>query len=315
MEEYWNPDETSEEMPETAEVEESTMDLEPEEGEALFDEPVYEEPPKPKKKKSFKKKLRRMIRRFNRLPLVTKIIEIAAVVLILAAIVLLLILLPKSCGTKEPEAAVPTATPVATPEEKEPEATPAPTDVPRDPTATPFIIPALTQNLKSGMSDAAVIPYVRTRLVDLGYMEMPASNDALYDQETVNAIKRFQYRNFGDDVRMWDGIIGQTTYELLTSSNAKAFFMRKGDTDEKMFGNALVTKLQNDLKTLNYYKSVPTGTYDDTTASAVKSFQRANSLDADGVAGLRTLQLIKTLLAQGTTAAEPETQSTDAPGA
>lgn len=284
MEEYWNPNDpaaTEEEIP--AEQEPAAEETEP-----------VEEPPKPKKKKSFKRKVRRAIRRFFKLPLLTRIIALAAVVLILAGIIVLAIVLPKSCkGEEKPvevSTAVPSNAPVETPSSEPSEPTVAP-----DPTATPFIIPALTANLKVNDSDPNVVPYVRTRLVELGYMEMPENNDALFDQATQNAIKRFQYRNFPDNVKDWDGWIGTKTYELLTSSSAKAFYMKSGDTDERLYDGNLVTKLQEKLIKLGYLKAEANGKYDKSTVDAVRSFQKANSIDSDGVAGQATLKLIDAL--------------------
>lgn len=298
MEEYWNDPSQEPAEPQA-----------PEEGELLFDqeEPVAEEPPKPKKKRSFRKKVRRAVRRFMRLPPLTRIIALAAAVLILAAIIVLLIVLPKSCSAQpggDPIASVqPSDVPENTPEAGS--STPEPT-VPSEPTATPFLIPALTGSLKPGSTDDSVVPYVRTRLVELGYMEMPEQNDGKYDDATVNAVRRFQCRNF-DDYKDWDGWIGTKTYELLTSSTAKAFFMRRGDTDAKLYDGKLVTKLQENLIQLGYLKSATTGEYDDATVNAVKSFQRANSLDADGVAGLRTLQLIDSMISASGTQPEATT--------
>lgn len=284
MEEYWNPNDPA------ATEEEISAEQEPAAEET---EPV-EEPPKPKKKKSFKRKVRRAIRRFFKLPLLTRIIALAAVVLILAGIIVLAIVLPKSCkGEEKPvevSTAVPSDAPVETPSSEPSEPTVAP-----DPTATPFIIPALTANLKVNDSDPNVVPYVRTRLVELGYMEMPENNDALFDQATQNAIKRFQYRNFPDNVKDWDGWIGTKTYELLTSSSAKAFYMKSGDTDERLYDGNLVTKLQEKLIKLGYLKAEANGKYDKSTVDAVRSFQKANSIDSDGVAGQATLKLIDAL--------------------
>lgn len=284
MEEYWNPNDpaaTEEEIP--AEQEPAAEETE-----------SVEEPPKPKKKKSFKRKVRRAIRRFFKLPLLTRIIALAAVVLILAGIIVLAIVLPKSCKGEEKPVEVSTAVPSDAPVET-PSSVPSEPTVAPDPTATPFIIPALTANLKVNDSDPNVVPYVRTRLVELGYMEMPENNDALFDQATQNAIKRFQYRNFPDNVKDWDGWIGAKTYELLTSSSAKAFYMKSGDTDERLYDGNLVTKLQEKLIKLGYLKAEANGKYDKSTVDAVRSFQKANSIDSDGVAGQATLKLIDAL--------------------
>ena len=302
MEEYWNPNDPAEQdllsdeqpAPEAPETAEELTEAEPMEQ----PEEYYEEPPKPKKKKTFKKRVRRFVRRFMRLPLVTQIIAIAAVVAILAAIILLIVFVPRNCAACKPAPAAEVATPApSATAETEPTDTPTPTDEPIV-TATPFIIPALTGNLKLGDTNVAVVPYVRQKLVELGYMPDIADieHPEVYDQALVNGVKRFQYRNFANDVRAWDGIIGQTTYDLLTSSSAKAFFMRKGDDDSKLFDNDLVTELQKDLIQLGYLKTSATGTYDDATYEAVKSFQRASGLNADGIAGLRTLQILATLI-------------------
>lgn len=48
--------------------------------------------------------------------------------------------------------------------------------------------------------------------------------------------------------------------------------------------------LQQRLKDLGYYKGSVDGTYGAGTANAVKAFQAANNLTADGVAGSKTLK-------------------------
>lgn len=316
MEEYWNPNKPAEQPVDDGQLTEDQV----------FEqfESDYVEPPKPKKKKTFKKRVRRAVRRFLRMPLLTRIIAIAAVVAVLTAIVLLLIFIPRNCSCKPASAAVevPSASPTAEPV-LEPTDTPAPTDEPVV-TATPFIIPALTGNLKAGDTNAAVVPYVRQKLIELGYLADYGTleNPGEYDTATVNAVKRFQYRNFSNDVRAWDGIIGQTTYDLLTSSSAKSFFMRKGDDDGKLFDGDLVTAFQKDLIQLGYLKINATGVYDEATYEAVKSFQRANGLSADGIAGLRTLQLVDQLIENpveptgtpaGTDVIVPDTTATQNP--
>lgn len=290
MEEYWNdPANTPAEEPE-----------EPVESEQLFDEAepeVFEEPPKPKKKKkkvTFKKKVRRLIRRFFKLPLVTRIIAGVVLVAVIALIVVLIVLLPKGCdSTRNPAANAPSASPTA--EVKLPENTPsAPTDTPAiytsAPTNTPT--PKLTQTVKPNERDA-IVPYIRTRLVELGYMEMPQTNDELYDTATINAVKRFQYRNFPDNNKEWDGYIGQKTFDKMfgPADEVKAFYMKSGDTDKKLYDGELVTKMQKQLVALSYLKST-TGSYDSATVNAVRTFQKENSITSDGVAGQDTLKLL-----------------------
>ena len=49
-----------------------------------------------------------------------------------------------------------------------------------------------------------------------------------------------------------------------------------------------VTKLQNRLSDLGYYKSEVDGQFGPGTEEAVKAFQRANGLEADGIVGPET---------------------------
>lgn len=304
MEDYRNPDDPlvvePEEQAETEEI--------------LFNEPEPEpEPvevqsaPKKKKKKSFKRRLKRALRRFFKLPLITRCIAIAIVILILAGIITLIAVLPKNCAAKADKNKSADIVTTEAPEEGTPEPTAEliPTNEPA-PTAT--AIPTLPSTaLKLNDSDP-IIPYIRSRLVELGYMEMPATNDELYDQATFNAVKRFQYRNFTDNVRDWDGYIGQKTYDKMFASDVRAFFIKSGDTDAKLYDGELVTKMQMQLVALGYLKTA-TGSCDKSTVEAIRQFQKKNSLTSDGVAGLSTLNLLKQLAAEktapGTTETEP----------
>jgi len=53
-----------------------------------------------------------------------------------------------------------------------------------------------------------------------------------------------------------------------------------------------VTRLQERLAELGYYTLAPDGTYSAETKAAVKTFQDANGLKADGIAGTKTLTLL-----------------------
>ncbi len=93
-------------------------------------------------------------------------------------------------------------------------------------------------------------------------------------------------------------IIGSTSYatagqflfgNVLSVSAASS--LRKNSTGSE------VTKLQNNLITLNYLKSgAATGTYDSATENAVRKFQADYNLDVDGVAGTKTINLINSLV-------------------
>lgn len=53
-----------------------------------------------------------------------------------------------------------------------------------------------------------------------------------------------------------------------------------------------VTKIQTRLKSWGYFDGPVTGNYGDQTVAAVKAFQKAHGLPADGVANAKTLELI-----------------------
>ena len=293
MEDYRNPDDPlviePEEQAETEEI--------------LFNEPEPEavevqKAPKKKKKKSFKRKLKRALRRFFKLPLVTRCIAIAIVILILAGIITLIAVLPKNCAAKSDKNKAAETVTTEMPVENTPE--PTPEQIPtNEPIPTATAIPTLPSSaLKLNDSDP-IIPYIRNRLVELGYMEMPASNDELYDQATFNAVRRFQYRNFTDNVKDWDGYIGQKTYDKMFASDVRAFFIKSGDTDTKLYDGELVTKMQMQLVALGYLKTA-TGSCDKSTVEAIRQFQKKNSLTSDGVAGLSTLNLLTQLATEKT---------------
>lgn len=322
MEDKWNPNESeleSEELldaEDSPEVEGEVLDYAEEEpdnsyvGELMSEEPEEEpEPPKPKpKKKSFKKKLRKAIRRFFKLPLLTRCIMVGLFVAVIAVIVILLVVIPKNCkaSDKQPTDIVATTEPTDEPETT-PEQIPTTTaTTPTNPPQTP--IPRLSETIKPNTSND-IIPFIRTLLVDLGYMKMPETNDVLYDQATVNAVKRFQYRNFPDNIKEWDGYIGEKTYEKMLATDAMAFYMKSGDTDKKLYDGELVTELQQQLIATGYLKSI-TGNYDQATVDAVRRFQKANSLKSDGVAGQSTLKL---LAQKVTEAGQPTSEPTPNP--
>lgn len=306
MEDYRNPEDFQEIEPEEPVANEE---------EILFSEPEPEPEevqsvPKKKKKKSFKRRLKRALRRFFKLPLITRCIAIAIVILILAAIITLIVVLPKKCAAKadKNKGAEAVATEAVEESTPEPTAEQIPT---KEPVPTATAIPTLPSTaLKLNDSDP-IIPYIRSRLVELGYMEMPETNDELYDQATFNAVRRFQYRNFTDNVKDWDGYIGQKTYDKMFASDVRAFFIKSGDTDAKLYDGELVTKMQMQLVALGYMKTA-TGNCDKTTVEAIRQFQKKNGLTSDGVAGLSTLNLLKQMTADNAAAAQ-QTESEPVP--
>ncbi len=121
--------------------------------------------------------------------------------------------------------------------------------------------------LKSGSSGAEVTR-LQMNLNGLGYSKIAA--DGVFGAKTVTAVKAFQSSNGLST----DGIAGEKTLAKI---------------------NSTVTSLQNDLKALGYSLGSSDGVYGTNTKNAVRRFQSANSLSADGIAGQKTLQKISSL--------------------
>ena len=142
-------------------------------------------------------------------------------------------------------------------------------------------------------------------------MEMPvidgvAQVTTTYGPATKKAVQMFQAVN---EIEL-DGCVGEATYDLLMSENAKALTLSRG-SDPYLFGD-MITKLQERLIELGYMTGAPTGKYGDSTLLAVQKFQSANALKPDGIAGRDTLALIYTdaAIAAGSPSAAPTTAPT-----
>ena len=128
-----------------------------------------------------------------------------------------------------------------------------------------------------------------------------------YGSRTEDAVKAFQRKN-GLSV---DGKAGAKTAALLLKrieekrgtkvSTGTAATEQKAD-DKVTYGSRAikhgmkgtdVTQLQKDLAALGLYKGSITGSCGSLTAAAIRTFQRENGLAADGVAGTRTIALLK----------------------
>ena len=270
------------------------------------DEPVREAPRRSPRKKKKRSKFARFFKALGKyiahLPVQTLVIVGGSIAVVLVAVILLIVLLPGS-GNKTPDNLLDGQLSITDP-------TPTPSLAPTDvPTPTPEATPTMDPDPLSGTTIATVgetndlIPAIQERLVALGYMDMPSGGyTTTFGPATKNAIRRFQLRNF-DNYRDVDGQIGSSTYNLLMGDQAKGFWYKKGDTDDKLYVDKIdgvvqtgwVTRLQNRLIELGYMTAgSATGTYGYATVTAVKLFQQYHGLKSDGLAGQTTLEILYT---------------------
>lgn len=128
-------------------------------------------------------------------------------------------------------------------------------------------------------------------LTTLGYYWAEITGN--FGAKTETAVKRFQEENG----LTADGVAGTKTLNAVAAAVA-----RKGGTPASggSAGTTLklnsqgtkVSQLQTDLKQLGYYYAEITGNFGAKTEAAVKAFQKAKGLTADGVAGTKTLNAI-----------------------
>ena len=142
---------------------------------------------------------------------------------------------------------------------------------------------------------------MQNRLIELGYLVGKAS--ARYDNGTEAAVIAFQRRN----TSYADGVAGPETLKKLYSSSASkastasgiiGITLREGSSEK-----AAVRLLQQKLKSLGYYKGTVDGDFGSGTTEAVKAFQRAHKMTADGVAGGGTLNKLFSSSAKSASAA------------
>lgn len=180
-----------------------------------------------------------------------------------------------------------------------------------DATATP----SYSENtyLKVGSSGNQV-KQMQERLISLGYLIGKA--DSKFGQATEAGVLAFQRRN----TSYADGIAGPETLKKLYSSSASktssaaaviGLTLKSGSTETKA-----VRLVQQRLKTLGYYKGTVDGDFGTGTADAVKAFQRANGITADGVVGGGTLNKLFSSAAKTASASntpKPTTKPTATP--
>ena len=161
------------------------------------------------------------------------------------------------------------------------------TEDPTRPTSTPT--PRMFQMNAVGVE----VRQMQERLAALGYYTGEA--DGQFGAGTRAAVEAFQ-RQHGLDA---DGIAGETTLTLLYSDQAQMFAptpapsstpeittLSSGSTGEQ------VKQLQTRLQELGFYTGKIDGDYGKGTKTAVTAFQQQHGLDADGIAGGKTLAML-----------------------
>ena len=135
-----------------------------------------------------------------------------------------------------------------------------------------------TTTLKYGDKGDSV-KALQKRLIELGYLTETANGT--FGPATKSAVAEFQ-KAAGITA---DGVAGSATITALFSASAP----RKADGTLKRGdrGDAVVT-LQKRLRELGYLTDTADGIFGDTTEEAIKKFQKAVGLAADGVAGATT---------------------------
>jgi len=183
-----------------------------------------------------------------------------------------------------------------------PRPSPSPTPVP-----TPAPLDPPQNTLQYGDSGEHVLA-AQQRLTDLGYYHGKCSGN--YLEGTQSAVRRFQkYNGFREtgklDIPTWivmfsdaatarDGTNPYATPSPVPSPTPvptpEPFtYSRKLDYGSS---GALVEKLQSRLLELGFYQAKVSGGYYEVTKKAVRAFQSHNGLEADGIAGRQTQELL-----------------------
>lgn len=128
-------------------------------------------------------------------------------------------------------------------------------------------------------------------LTTLGYYWAEITGN--FGAKTETAVKRFQEENG----LTADGVAGTKTLNAIAAAVARkggtpASGSSAGTTLKLNSQGTKVSQLQTDLKQLGYYYAEITGNFGERTEAAVKAFQKAKGLTADGVAGTKTLNAI-----------------------
>jgi len=154
---------------------------------------------------------------------------------------------------------------------------------------------SLSETLQYGMEGESV-RILQEALIEQGYLTGNA--DGVFGYQTEKAVCAFQQAK---KLKV-DGLAGQRTQNALhikTNSKENSHFSGDYSTINETSNSDRIKLLQKALIQMNYLKGKPDGSYGAMTKAAVSSFQRANELKRDGIAGKKTLKAIENALAKG----------------
>ena len=140
------------------------------------------------------------------------------------------------------------------------------------------------------------VKVLQEALIEQGYLSGKA--DGIFGYQTEKAVCAFQQAK----KPTVDGLAGKKTQEALyitTVSKESRHFSDDYSTINESSSSARIKILQKALIQMNYLTGNPDGSYGAMTKAAVRSFQKANSLNQDGIAGKQTLKAIESALAKG----------------
>lgn len=137
---------------------------------------------------------------------------------------------------------------------------------------------AYADTYKTGSSGKAV-EGIQQQLKKLGFYQGDITG--YFGPQTETAVKRFQLKR-GMHA---DGIVGTSTYKYLMGNVSSK---TQTSTNQAMS----VKEIQAALKKLGYYTGSVDGVSGSNTENAIKKFQKANKLTADGIVGAGTAKLL-----------------------
>ena len=180
----------------------------------------------------------------------------------------------------------------------------APADISKDQiTILPGEQPSSYPTIKYGAEGDAV-ERLQTRLKELGYFDGTVGGN--FGTITRSAVMAFQ----AAASLTADGIVGSDTWAALYASNAPSApstMLKPGDK------NDAVKAMQARLVQLGYLTGSADGDFGDNTRAALRAFQTAANLTADGVAGPQTLSALYASNAPAAGAAPSNPGATVAP--